>query len=203
MPSRVLVRTFVALVTVMAGLFLSSLLPAYGVPLLWATAVATALVAFGNPDWLGRGARQRREEQARILAREAALAERERRLRERDFVLGEREARLREREESYRARERRLHEREQAAWQRPPGPRAWPPREDAADARRRVVMAPHEWLGVPEDASDEEARAAWARLVKLYHPDRVRDLPAWAREDAERRAKAINEAYEAFKARRR
>lgn len=33
------------------------------------------------------------------------------------------------------------------------------------------AMTPHERLGVPPDASLEEVKAAYIRLVKAYHPD--------------------------------
>jgi uncharacterized membrane protein YsdA (DUF1294 family) len=47
----------------------------------------------------------------------------------------------------------------------------------------------YEVLGVPRNASKEEIRAAYRRLVLKYHPDRNRSP------DAEARLKEINEAY--------
>jgi len=57
---------------------------------------------------------------------------------------------------------------------------------------------PYEVLGLAHDASVEEARAAWRRLVRESHPDRMiaRGLPEEAVRIAERRLIAINRAWE-------
>ena len=68
--------------------------------------------------------------------------------------------------------------------------------------RTRFVpdAAPDPWevLGLPEDATMEEARAAWRTLVRESHPDRMiaRGLPEEAIRIAERRLIAINRAWE-------
>jgi len=50
-------------------------------------------------------------------------------------------------------------------------------------------------LGVVEDASREEIRAAYRRLVKRWHPDRWSGAPPVARERAERRMRRLTAAY--------
>ncbi len=61
---------------------------------------------------------------------------------------------------------------------------------------------PYQVLGLPEDATMAEARAAWAREVRESHPDRViaRGLPEEAIRLAETRIIAINRAWEQIKA---
>lgn len=36
-------------------------------------------------------------------------------------------------------------------------------------------MTPHEVLGLPEDATEEDAKAAYRRLAQMHHPDRGGD----------------------------
>lgn len=55
-------------------------------------------------------------------------------------------------------------------------------------------MNPYEVLGVPENASDEEIRAAYRKQVKRYHPDQFQDNPL--KELATEKLKEVNEAYE-------
>ncbi len=57
---------------------------------------------------------------------------------------------------------------------------------------------PYAVLGLPPDASLEEAREAWRRLVRETHPDRMmaRGLPEEAVKLAEKRLVAINRAWE-------
>lgn len=57
---------------------------------------------------------------------------------------------------------------------------------------------PYDVLGLPEGATLDEAKAAWRRLVRESHPDRMmaRGLPEEAIRIAERRLIAINRAWE-------
>lgn len=55
-------------------------------------------------------------------------------------------------------------------------------------------MNPYKVLGVSEDASQEEIRAAYREMVKKYHPDKYTDNPL--KELANEKLKEINEAYE-------
>jgi len=55
-------------------------------------------------------------------------------------------------------------------------------------------MNPYKVLDVSEDATQEEIRAAYLKLVKKYHPDRYVDNPL--KELANEKLKEINEAYE-------
>lgn len=59
---------------------------------------------------------------------------------------------------------------------------------------------PCDVLGIAPDATRDEARAAWHRLVRETHPDRMiaRGLPKEAVNLAERRLVAINKAWEQF-----
>jgi DnaJ like chaperone protein len=67
--------------------------------------------------------------------------------------------------------------------------------------RARFVVGaprdPHDVLGIAPDATLDEARAAWKRLVRDSHPDRMiaRGVPEEAIRLAERRLIAINEAW--------
>ncbi|MDE3229400.1 MAG: J domain-containing protein, partial [Chloroflexota bacterium] len=51
-------------------------------------------------------------------------------------------------------------------------------------------------LGVGTEASSEELRSAYIRLVKLWHPDRYVSAPEALRARAERRVRQINAAYD-------
>ena len=55
-------------------------------------------------------------------------------------------------------------------------------------------MNPYKVLGVSENASDEQIRAAYLQLVKKYHPDKYQDNPL--KELAGEKLKEINEAYD-------
>lgn len=56
---------------------------------------------------------------------------------------------------------------------------------------------PHDILGIPPDATIEQARAAWKQAVRDCHPDRMiaRGVPEEALRLAEKRLIAINEAW--------
>ena len=62
-------------------------------------------------------------------------------------------------------------------------------------AAKERVEAAHKVLGVSEGASMWEISAAYKKLARVYHPDKVLKLPAEAREISERRMKEINAAY--------
>ena len=53
-------------------------------------------------------------------------------------------------------------------------------------------------LGVSSDATPDELRRAYLRLVKLWHPDRYTGAPDSLRARAERRVRQLNEAYGAL-----
>ena len=57
---------------------------------------------------------------------------------------------------------------------------------------------PYQVLGLSDDASIEQARAAWRQLVRETHPDRLaaRGVPVEAVKIAEKRLIAINHAWE-------
>lgn len=54
---------------------------------------------------------------------------------------------------------------------------------------------PHEILQVAADASAEEVKAAYRRLVKIYHPDRAHEF---VQESSTEIVKIINDAYYAL-----
>jgi curved DNA-binding protein CbpA len=56
-----------------------------------------------------------------------------------------------------------------------------------------------EVLGLEEDASIKKIIAAYRKLARTYHPEKVLKLPAEAREIAERRMKEINAAFSELK----
>ena len=58
--------------------------------------------------------------------------------------------------------------------------------------REMEKLAPHQLLGIDEQASAKEVKAAYLRLVKAYHPDR--SDPFMARYNQEV-TKLINVAY--------
>lgn len=62
-------------------------------------------------------------------------------------------------------------------------------------------MNPYEVLGVSENATGEEIRAAYLALVKKYHPDRYQDNPL--KDLATEKLKAINEAYDMLNSKNR
>ncbi|MFC0676839.1 DnaJ domain-containing protein [Lysobacter korlensis] len=55
---------------------------------------------------------------------------------------------------------------------------------------------PYAVLGVSERASDAEVEQAYRRLIGRHHPDRQSGEGAKRREQAERRAREINRAYD-------
>lgn len=62
---------------------------------------------------------------------------------------------------------------------------------------------PYAELGLTSDASDAEIDQAYRRLMSQYHPDRVAGAAPEQRAQAERRAAAINAAYDRIRALRK
>jgi DnaJ-domain-containing protein 1 len=62
----------------------------------------------------------------------------------------------------------------------------------------KAVFDPHAVLGIANGASKDEVRAAWAHLVKSYHPDRFAnlDVPQEMKDYASAMQARINMAYE-------
>jgi DnaJ-domain-containing protein 1 len=54
-------------------------------------------------------------------------------------------------------------------------------------------------LGVSKEAGAEEISAAYRKLARSHHPDKVANLEPEAREYSEQRMKEINAAYSEFK----
>lgn len=57
---------------------------------------------------------------------------------------------------------------------------------------------PYDILGIPQDATPEEVKAAHRALARVWHPDRFGDDDP-LRAKAEERIKRINAAYEAIR----
>jgi len=84
--------------------------------------------------------------------------------------------------------------------------------EDAVDRLRARFEGPvgdeepdpYTVLGVPPDATDDEVRAAWTRLARMHHPDRLiaQGLPDEFVEQATRTMATINHAYDRVRERR-
>jgi hypothetical protein len=90
-------------------------------------------------------------------------------------------------EEAAKATAHEEHTRNSRAHDTPPG------------KERTKVTSAHKVLGVREDASMSEITAAYRKMVFTYHPDKVLNLPAEARELSEWRMKEINAAYTELK----
>ena len=68
---------------------------------------------------------------------------------------------------------------------------------------RRRHADPWAELGLDPDASDAEVEQAYRRLMSQYPPDRVAGAAPEVRAQAEKRARAINAAYDRISRRRR
>lgn len=199
MSLRPALRSTLCLCAMLAGLLLGYAFPTAFAHFVWGGfTVAIALFLLDPPQISIRVGRQ--ETPVPTLSAAADLQEQAQRLDLKDHALRERERRVREKESALSARASELLRRENelsAEWARLRGEASRTARGPSGpDPRLTFSLTPEEWLGVEKGAAPEEIRAAWAALAKAFHPDRVRGLPPWAREDAERRMKAINEAYE-------
>ncbi len=65
--------------------------------------------------------------------------------------------------------------------------------------QREKVKTPHEILGVPTNATDEEIKKAYKKKALANHPDRAAGLDEEFKLLAEKRMKEINAAYEVLK----
>lgn len=57
-------------------------------------------------------------------------------------------------------------------------------------------------LGLTRDASDGEVDLAYRRLIAQYHPDRLSGAASELRDQAEKKAREINGAYDRIKTQR-
>jgi DnaJ domain len=72
-------------------------------------------------------------------------------------------------------------------------------KETIREKRTGRVAVARRVLGVSADASMSEITAAYKKMARKYHPDKVLELPAEARELSERRMKEITAAYNELK----
>ncbi len=62
---------------------------------------------------------------------------------------------------------------------------------------------PYAVLGVTSEATQAEVDQAYRRLISQYHPDRMSGAASEIRQQAEKRAREINGAYDRIKALRK
>jgi DnaJ-class molecular chaperone len=58
---------------------------------------------------------------------------------------------------------------------------------------------PYRVFGLTDEASDAEVDQAYRRLISQYHPDRTGGLAPELRQQAEKKAREINAAYDRIK----
>jgi curved DNA-binding protein CbpA len=70
--------------------------------------------------------------------------------------------------------------------------------ETAAKAQKPAGEAvdPYEVLGVPRNATRDQIRTSYKRMMALYHPDKVSHLGPELQEVAQLKARELNRAYE-------
>lgn len=79
-----------------------------------------------------------------------------------------------------------------------------PPRQDkhsrsrnqAPSPQHQALLRAYSRLGVRSTSSNEEIKASYRKMIKLYHPDRVAQLDKVKQEEAKRIAQEINVAYD-------
>ena len=76
-------------------------------------------------------------------------------------------------------------------------PRAEPPKRPLTAS---PAAAPLDVLGLADGASQDEISAAYRKLARAHHPDKVANEPREVKEESERRMKEINAAYSLLKA---
>jgi preprotein translocase subunit Sec63 len=62
---------------------------------------------------------------------------------------------------------------------------------------------PYRILGLTEDATDAEIDLAYRRLITQYHPDKLSGVADELRQQAEGRAREINQAYDRIQTQRK
>jgi DnaJ-class molecular chaperone len=72
-----------------------------------------------------------------------------------------------------------------------------------ADWFRSPRDNPYRVFGLAEDANDAEIDLAYRRLIGQYHPDRLAGAAPELRQQAERKARELNAAYDRIKTLRR
>ncbi len=70
------------------------------------------------------------------------------------------------------------------------------------DSNAPSLKSAYETLGIKEDATNEELKNAYRKLVKKYHPDRYANESADAQAEAETKFKEVQAAYDKIKAAR-
>lgn len=71
--------------------------------------------------------------------------------------------------------------------------------QHAHSSEKEDPKDPYAVLGIERNASKEEIKTAYKKLVNKYHPDKVQHLGEEFRQLAEKRFKEIQEAYQRLK----
>jgi preprotein translocase subunit Sec63 len=58
------------------------------------------------------------------------------------------------------------------------------------------AVDPYEILGVPRNATEDQIRTSYKRMMAMYHPDKVAHLGPELQEVAQLKARELNRAYE-------